>query len=271
MDVEGIKAGEDFARVLEKQVSECDVMLALIGRSWLKVTDKSGRRRLDNERDFVRIEIESALKLGKWVIPVLLHKEAEIPSADDLPQSLQSLTLRTAVTLTQQRFRADAQGLITEVERALAEVEQARQQDEQVLIIRPFGKKAGGKRYEIDFDLVQQELIAPALQPFGLKCRYQDIFDLEGRPEDILRQLMIPNLAIADISIESDAVTPLLGTRLLSGKKTILLQDIESDTKFPSRGNKYHHFRYDPWRAAESVTLLTRLIRETLYPGSRSS
>jgi TIR domain len=47
MDVEGgIKAGEDFIRVLEQQVDACDVMLVLIGAKWLTVTDEMGRRRV---------------------------------------------------------------------------------------------------------------------------------------------------------------------------------------------------------------------------------
>jgi hypothetical protein len=71
MDVEGgIPPGRDFVRVLEEQAAECEIMLAMVGRNWLTATDSAGRRRLDNPEDFVRIEIESALNLGKLVIPV---------------------------------------------------------------------------------------------------------------------------------------------------------------------------------------------------------
>src|SRR5580700_3195265 len=61
MDVAGgIGAGQDFVRVLEEQVSACDAMLVLIGPNWLTVRDGIIRRRLDNPRDFVRIEVEAA-------------------------------------------------------------------------------------------------------------------------------------------------------------------------------------------------------------------
>jgi TIR domain len=111
MDVEGgIKAGQDFVQVLEDQVSTCDVMLVLIGPKWLNSTDEMGRRRLDNPQDFVRIEVESGLRLGKHVIPVLLNK-AEMPRADALPEPLKPLSRRNAVRLVQERFSADAQGL----------------------------------------------------------------------------------------------------------------------------------------------------------------
>ncbi len=130
MDVEGgIGAGQDFVRVLEEQVGACDVMLALIGPDWLTVTDDAGRRRLENPEDFVRVEVGSALKFGKRVIPVLVHK-TEMPRAEALPEPLKALARRNAVGLTQERFKADAQGLIKALEEALAEVEKSRRQAE---------------------------------------------------------------------------------------------------------------------------------------------
>jgi hypothetical protein len=126
MDVEGgIGAGQDFVRVIEEQVGACDVMLALIGPDWLTVTDEAGRPRLENPEDFVRIEVESALRFSKRVIPVLVQK-AEMPRAEALPEPLKALARRNAVGLTQERFKADAQGLIKALEDALAEVEEAR-------------------------------------------------------------------------------------------------------------------------------------------------
>jgi WD domain, G-beta repeat len=126
MDVEGgIGAGQDFVRVIEEQVGACDVMLALIGPDWLIVTDEAGRPRLENPEDFVRIEVESALKFGKRVIPVLVQK-AEMPRAEALPETLKALARRNAAGLTQERFKADAQGLIKALEDSLAEVEEAR-------------------------------------------------------------------------------------------------------------------------------------------------
>jgi hypothetical protein len=68
MDVEGgIKAGQDFVRVLEEQVSACDAMLVLIGPDWLTVKDEAGRPRLENPEDFVRIEVGSAVKFKRVI------------------------------------------------------------------------------------------------------------------------------------------------------------------------------------------------------------
>jgi len=109
IDVDNISPGEDFVQVLESQVEQCDTLLAVIGKGWLDATDERGSRRLDDPNDFVRIEIESALKQGKRVIPVLVH-EARMPRPDELPEAIRPLATRNAVRLTHERFRADNAG-----------------------------------------------------------------------------------------------------------------------------------------------------------------
>ena len=105
MDVEGgIGAGQDFVQALEDEVSACDVMLVLIGPDWLTATDERGSRRLDNPEDFVRIEVESALRFGKRVIPVLVQ-QTDMPRADALPKSLMPLARRHAVGLNSGAFQ----------------------------------------------------------------------------------------------------------------------------------------------------------------------
>jgi hypothetical protein len=131
MDVDRIGAGQDFVRVIEEQVRACDAMLVLIGPNWLTVKDENGQQRLENSEDFVRVEVESALKFDKRVIPVLVQK-TEMPRADALPVPLKALSRRNALGLTQERFKSDAHGLIKALEDALAEVEDARRQAETV-------------------------------------------------------------------------------------------------------------------------------------------
>ena len=120
MDVDDIPPGIDFVRELEDQVAKCDVLLAVIGKAWIDARDAVGARRLDNPKDFVRIEIESALKQGKRVIPVLVGG-ASMPSADQLPDPIQPLATRNAVRLTLERFHADVDGLVKALRRALGE------------------------------------------------------------------------------------------------------------------------------------------------------
>jgi hypothetical protein len=73
MDVAGIEPGRDFREAIDEQVATCGVLLALIGTNWLEAHDKSGRRRLDDPMDFVRLETAAALKRDIPVIPVLVR------------------------------------------------------------------------------------------------------------------------------------------------------------------------------------------------------
>jgi hypothetical protein len=47
MDVDSIPPGRDFVRVLDEQVAQSDVLLAVIGKGWLDARDQHGVRRLD--------------------------------------------------------------------------------------------------------------------------------------------------------------------------------------------------------------------------------
>ncbi len=97
-DVDNIPLGADFVEYLASCVSECHVMLVIIGRNWLNIRASDGSRRLDNPHDYVRVEIESALALGIVVIPVFLEGVV-MPKVSDLPESLGSLVHLPGLTL----------------------------------------------------------------------------------------------------------------------------------------------------------------------------
>jgi TIR domain len=131
MDVDNIPPGRDFVRVLEEQVAQCDVLLAIIGKSWLDARDHEGARRLDKPDDFVRIEIASALKQDKLVIPVLVQ-DARMPRPDELPDEIRPLARRNAVRLTHEKFKADAQSLIKAIQQSLDEASVVRSAKDEV-------------------------------------------------------------------------------------------------------------------------------------------
>ena len=68
MDIDNIAPGLNFLRVIEEWVDQCDALLAIIGPRWLDATDEHGAAGLMYLRDFVRIEIETALRQDKRVI-----------------------------------------------------------------------------------------------------------------------------------------------------------------------------------------------------------
>ena len=97
-DVDSIPLGLDFKEYLDKQVGECKVLLAVIGDRWLDASNASGKRRLDDPADFVRIEIESALERNIPVIPLLV-RGASMPREEDLPPSLRKLVYRNGIPI----------------------------------------------------------------------------------------------------------------------------------------------------------------------------
>jgi hypothetical protein len=107
IDVDAIKPGLDFVKQLDSQVAHCDAMLALIGPHWLN--DEQGRR-LHGDKDYVRIEIASALRRDIPVIPVLVDG-ADMPAEDALPDDLKSLARRQALELRHTRFASDAEAI----------------------------------------------------------------------------------------------------------------------------------------------------------------
>jgi glycerophosphoryl diester phosphodiesterase len=119
-DVDSIELGDDFVAMITSAVGSCDVLLALIGDRWLEMTNDTGQRRLDDPHDFVRLELEAALKRKVRVIPILLGS-ASMPTADQLPASLSKLTRRQALQLTTARFEADIGRLLRVLDRTLAE------------------------------------------------------------------------------------------------------------------------------------------------------
>ena len=108
MDVDSIPPGADFVQVLESAVADCAVFIAVIGPDWLKCADEVGERRLHQWNDFVRIEIASALRQNKLVIPVLVGR-ARMPSPADLPDDLHPLCRRNAIELGHQSFGRDVE------------------------------------------------------------------------------------------------------------------------------------------------------------------
>src|SRR5689334_5675606 len=89
MDVHGIETGSNFVGRLETALDECGVLVVLIGKRWAG-DGKSGSSRLQDPRDWVRTEVETAFRRGIRVIPVLLDG-AEMPAEALMPTELRPL------------------------------------------------------------------------------------------------------------------------------------------------------------------------------------
>lgn len=115
-DVESIDPGVDFEVALEQALKGCAVMLVVIGPRWLSITDKDGRRRLDQPGDWIRTEVARALARQVRLIPVMLE-DTPLPDAALLPEDLRPLVRRQSLPLSDARWRGDLQRLVETLER----------------------------------------------------------------------------------------------------------------------------------------------------------
>ena len=119
-DVDSIPLGVDFREHLNRMVGNCDVVLAVMGDRWLTADDPDRNRRLDDPKDFVRIELEAALERKIPVIPVLV-REAQMPEERELPAALAALAYRNGIAVrTDPDFHHDMDRLIVGVESHLS-------------------------------------------------------------------------------------------------------------------------------------------------------
>ncbi len=95
MDIDNIPLGVDFRAHLDGQVQKCDVMLAIVSDHWLGQSPTSTQRRIDSPTDFVRTEVESALRRRIPVVPVLVGR-AGLPTSEELPDALREFAYRQA-------------------------------------------------------------------------------------------------------------------------------------------------------------------------------
>ena len=113
MDIDSIPLGANFRKILKDWVDQCEVLLALIGPDWIDSADpQTGRRRLDNPSDFVRIEIGEALARDIPVVPIMLDG-APTPNPEHLPDDLKELADRQAEFVDFRTFDADVARLIS--------------------------------------------------------------------------------------------------------------------------------------------------------------
>lgn len=122
-DVDSIPLGVDFREHLHHVVGTCDLVLAVLGRAWLTAAHPGGGRRLDDLKDFVRIELEAALQRGIPVIPVLVQG-VSVPLESDLPTTLAPFAYRNGIPVrADPDFHRDMDRLIEGVEAHLNRTE----------------------------------------------------------------------------------------------------------------------------------------------------
>ncbi|GLI36804.1 PASTA domain-containing protein [Geobacter hydrogenophilus] len=118
MDVSAIEPGMDFVEAIDRAVGSCAVLLVIIGRRWVDCTDATGRRRLDDPHDFIRLEVGTALRRNIRVVPVLVQ-DAAMPGDADLPDDLKLLARRNAIEINDTHWDSDLAQLVDTLDRVL--------------------------------------------------------------------------------------------------------------------------------------------------------
>ncbi len=114
IDRRSLEAGDTWDTRIEHAVQNARIVLVLIGKKWLTAQNKKlGIRRLDEENDWVRREIEIALAGAGRVLPVLIDG-AERPPREAFPNlpGLMDLTRRQTIDFNTQKWEEDIYRLV---------------------------------------------------------------------------------------------------------------------------------------------------------------
>ena len=117
-DVGSLEPGIEWREAIDKVLGDADACIVVIGKNWLTMPDAAGKRRLDDPKDTVRQELQTALKSGMRVFPILVGG-AKMPAEEELPAELQALARRNALEVSEQDWNEDFEKLVKALERTL--------------------------------------------------------------------------------------------------------------------------------------------------------
>jgi hypothetical protein len=120
MDQFSILPGEPYPWAIQQAAAHCDVLIAVMGPSWLEPGVEVGKRRLDLRTDLLRREVTAALDRGTRVIPVLLPG-ATIPTWFDLPEGMHGLQLLQAIEIGLRHWRTETAELICAIRQTVGD------------------------------------------------------------------------------------------------------------------------------------------------------
>lgn len=115
IDTEAIRMSDDWPSRIEDALEAATLVIPVIGPRWLEIADEYHRRRIDDASDWVHTEIAHAIARKKRILPVLLSR-TPMPRATALPPPLASLSRVQAFELRDERWEADLDGLLAELE-----------------------------------------------------------------------------------------------------------------------------------------------------------
>ncbi len=121
MDFDNIPPFTKFADYIHETVTECDVLVAIIGPSWMQMLQEKISQH--DEEDYVQAEIKLALEQKKLIAPICI-KGAAVPKTLQLPLDLRPLMDYNVAHLNSGRdFLDNIERIIDALEKKLDELE----------------------------------------------------------------------------------------------------------------------------------------------------
>jgi len=170
-DIDNIPPGIDYRAHITDALAHSDIFLAIVGPNWAARSGRAGHARIDDEDDLVRIEVETALRRGIPVIPVLLG-DTRMPTADHVPEGLKNFVFRQAVRVDPGRdFEHHMERLTREIDRILErrleavalkpqiEAPRLALPDKPSVAVLPFGNMSGDPEQEFLADGIAEDVI----------------------------------------------------------------------------------------------------------------
>jgi hypothetical protein len=113
LDYRNLEPAEQWPQQLQAEVGGTSVMLVLVGDGWLTAQDPYGRRRIDVDDDWVRLEVATALRAGGKVLPILINdaKPISVSAIENLPE-IAALATTQARRLRDVDWESDFAGLV---------------------------------------------------------------------------------------------------------------------------------------------------------------
>ena len=116
MDTASIDYGDTWPDRIRSALLESRYVLVVIGPDWLLAgMDEWGQRRIDNEADWVRQEISTALKDDNKTIIPLLVGNAKMPPSDVLPDDVAAITSKQAIEIRRDYWDHDIKLLTAKI------------------------------------------------------------------------------------------------------------------------------------------------------------
>lgn len=137
LDIDTFQPGDRYPDKIKSGIAACDVLVALVSRAWIQQMGE-----LEKETDFLRFELEYALKLGKAILPITVEG-VTFPSVAALPPDIAKLATFEQLNVPDRYFDEAMRKLLDHL-KGLPEAKSAREpavpvSDESPIPLRAFG------------------------------------------------------------------------------------------------------------------------------------